>query len=188
MAPEEVDRIREIDLSESGEVVYKWVNGRVEATPEKWTRPGTYGDGWWRRAEKIRARLAGPAPTEAFGPAGPGGAVGGRGEEGGAAWGAFDGGRLVGFLALQYRLAEDVALLAALWVSREHRRQGIAAALTGEACRLAKESGARAMYVSATPSESAQGFYRSQGFRPTQFVHVELYRAEPEDIHMVKEL
>ena len=44
------------------------------------------------------------------------------------------------------------------------------------------------MYVSAVPSESAVGFYRSQGFTPTQEVDEELYALEPEDIHMTKTL
>ena len=39
-----------------------------------------------------------------------------------------------------------------------------------------------------TPTESAQGFYRSQGFRPTPFVHTEMYQREPKDIHMIKPL
>lgn len=34
MAPGEVDRISEIDVSENGDVVYKWVDGRVQPVPE----------------------------------------------------------------------------------------------------------------------------------------------------------
>jgi ribosomal protein S18 acetylase RimI-like enzyme len=166
MAAEEVDRISEIDVSESGQVVYKWINGRVEAAPERWHRPRSHSDAWKQKADRIKARLA----------------------RGGAAFGAFAGERLVGFVALQHRLADDVALLSALWVSRDHRRQGIATALTREVLRLARETGATAVYVSACPSESAQGFYRSLGFSPAVFVHRELYEAEPEDIHMVKRL
>jgi hypothetical protein len=53
---------------------------------------------------------------------------------------------------------------------------------------LAKDDGAREIYVSATPSESAMGFYMSQGFRPADNVNEELYKQEPEDIHMRKAL
>jgi len=166
MAIEEIHRIRELDVSERGGVVYKWVNGRVRAVPEKWERPASYGEGWQGRAESIKASLA----------------------KGGTALGAFSGDHLIGFIALRYRIAKDVAQLQALWVSRDYRRQGVAAALTTEAVRLAKDSGATALYVSAMPSESAQEFYRSQGFRPTEFVHRELYEREPEDIHMAKKL
>lgn len=166
MSVAEVHRISEIDVSESGDVVYKWVDGRVTAVPEGWQRPRSYGEGWQRRAEFIRARLA----------------------KGGMAFGAFDAGRLVGFIALQYELTGDVALLAALWVSRDHRRHGIATALVKAVEQAASENGAKAIYVSATPSRAAQAFYRTLGFRPTVFVHWELYDKEPEDIHMRKEL
>ena len=55
-------------------------------------------------------------------------------------------------------------------------------------CREAEVDGHAGIYVSATPSESAVGFYREQGFVPTLDVHPELYELEPEDIHMVKSL
>jgi hypothetical protein len=42
------------------------------------------------------------------------------------------------------------------------------------------------MYVSAVPSESAVGFYQSQGFEPTDTPIPTLFELEPEDIHMVK--
>jgi hypothetical protein len=42
--------------------------------------------------------------------------------------------------------------------------------------------------VSATPSRSAVGFYRSRGFQPTLDVNRELYERQPEDIHMVLDL
>jgi ribosomal protein S18 acetylase RimI-like enzyme len=73
-----------------------------------------------------------------------------------------------------------------LHVSRQARRQGVARRLTDEVVRLAREGGARELYVSATPSESAVGFYLRQGFRPTTRVDEVLYRLEPEDIHMVR--
>ena len=166
MHSNEVDRIREIDVSESGDVVYKWVNGRVEPTPEPWHRPADDAARSRRRADSVKARLG----------------------KGGVAFGAFDGGRLVGFIVLQYRLADDMALLAGLWVSRASRRKGIATALTGEAIRMAQQSGAKTVYVSACPSQSALAFYQSQGFRPWEFVHREMQEREPEDIHMIKQL
>ena len=41
------------------------------------------------------------------------------------------------------------------------------------------------MYVSATPSESAVGFYRSLGFEQVTAVNPQLFALEPEDIHMI---
>jgi hypothetical protein len=52
----------------------------------------------------------------------------------------------------------------------------------------ARREGARRVYVSATPSGSAVGFYRSQGFALTRDPVPELLALEPEDIHMIKEL
>jgi ribosomal protein S18 acetylase RimI-like enzyme len=78
--------------------------------------------------------------------------------------------------------------LAVLHVSRAHRRQGIATALTEIVHRLAVEAGAKKLYVSATPSGSAVGFYRSQGFELIDEPHPDLYALEPEDIHMIKTL
>ncbi len=102
--------------------------------------------------------------------------------------GAFDGSLLVGFAVLRYRLAERTAELAALFVSRAYRRRGIAARLTWRVVELAQADGADALYVSATPSESAVGFYLSQGFRVAQKVDGELFALEPDDIHLIERL
>ena len=78
--------------------------------------------------------------------------------------------------------------MVSLHVSRDYRRRGIAAQLIQELIRLAQENGARRLYVSATPSESAVGFYMSEGFVPTKHVNKELFDLEPEDIHMMRAL
>jgi ribosomal protein S18 acetylase RimI-like enzyme len=103
-------------------------------------------------------------------------------------WGAFDGDLLVGVMVYRPRLTEDMAQLVFLHVSNNYRRHGIATRLTAECIRLAQEDGAGQLYVSATPSESAVGFYQNQGFRPVQKPHPELYELEPEDIHMIMKL
>jgi ribosomal protein S18 acetylase RimI-like enzyme len=108
--------------------------------------------------------------------------------EGGVLLGALDDGRLVGIAILRYRLDEGMAQLAVLHVSRPYRRQGIASQLTEEVCRLARADGARSLYVSATPSNSAVGFYTNLGFTLVDQPHPELLALEPEDIHMIKAL
>ena len=110
-------------------------------------------------------------------------------ENGGVMLGAFDEeGLLVGFAVLRYQLAEGTAQLDALFVSQGYRRQGIATRLTSRVARLARADGATDLYVSATPSESAVGFYLSQGFRLADEVNEALYALEPEDIHMIRRL
>ena len=95
---------------------------------------------------------------------------------------------MVGIIVLRPRLTDEMAQLAALFVSRDYRRTGIATQLTHHLIRMARASGARRLYVSATPSRSAVGFYQSQGFGLVDRVHPDLFAREPEDIHMVLEL
>jgi GNAT superfamily N-acetyltransferase len=106
----------------------------------------------------------------------------------GTAIGAFDGDRLAGIAIYRPRLTETMGQLGLLHVSSSHRRQGIASCLFAEVLSLAHRDGAAALYVSATPSESAVGFYMSKGFLPTDTPHPELLAEEPEDIHMILQL
>jgi len=109
-------------------------------------------------------------------------------KEGGVLFGALDGDVLAGLAMLRYKLSDTTAQLALLHVSRAYRRQGIATRLFREACQMAREDGAEELYVSATPSESAVGFYLSEGSRLAMQVNEELFAEEPEDIHMIKKL
>jgi ribosomal protein S18 acetylase RimI-like enzyme len=102
--------------------------------------------------------------------------------------GAFDGDRLVGMAAFRPHLSDTTAQLALLHVSNGYRRLGIASHFFDEIVSMAFETGATQLYVSATPSESAVGFYTSRGFVWTQTPHPELFALEPEDIHMIKPL
>jgi GNAT superfamily N-acetyltransferase len=166
-----IGRLAEIDRSERVPVAYTYRDGELHSEAVDWHVPPWHieGDGPHSLAIMIRfcAQLL---------------------AEGGTMLGAPDGDRLAGVAIVRYRLTESMAQLAFLHVSRPYRRQGVAARLTEEAVRLARQDGARELYVSATPSESAVGFYLSQGFRPTDTPHPELFAREPEDIHMVKVL
>jgi N-acetylglutamate synthase-like GNAT family acetyltransferase len=102
--------------------------------------------------------------------------------------GAFDGDRLVGLAAFRPHLTDTMAQLALLHISNGYRRLGIASHLFDEVVALAHQSGATHLYVSATPSESAVGFYTSRGFAWTRHPHPELHELEPDDIHMIKPL
>jgi GNAT superfamily N-acetyltransferase len=108
-------------------------------------------------------------------------------DAGGALVGAFDADRLAGLALLGTQLAPGILQVAALYVSRPYRRRGIAGSLMAEMERLAADLGARALYVSAVPSESAVGFYLSHGFRPTEPLPAP-FAKEPEDIHMLLQI
>lgn len=165
MAVHELGRLVEIDVSEHGTVVYTFAGGQLSTTHETWYRPPWTAQSW--REESWITVL---------------------GVKGIRILGAFDSERLAGMAVLRPQLTENMAQLAALFVSRDNRRRGIARMLLDQVCRLAREQGHDRLYVSATPSESAVGFYLSQGFQPTEQVHPELYALEPEDIHMIKPL
>jgi ribosomal protein S18 acetylase RimI-like enzyme len=171
MKPSEISRIGEIDRSEHITRDYAYRDGHLESQAidcrvPRWSTDET-------SAHSVQSMVKQFAPILAAG---------------GVLLGALDGGRLVGLAILRYELTETSAQLAALYVSSGYRRRGIARRLTAEVIRRARAAGAAELYVSATPSESAVGFYRSQGFGLAESVHPELFALEPEDIHMTLRL
>lgn len=106
-------------------------------------------------------------------------------EAGGVFLGAFAGEELLGVAVVDGGFEPGLAWLAFLHVSRPYRRRGVATALWTRAVAVAAGAGARAMYVSATPTGSAVGFYLRQGCRLADPVHPRLFAEEPEDIHLV---
>jgi len=167
----EIDRIAEIDRSEHVTCGYFFREGKLEAEVVDWRVPRWSDNG---SMFSVQANVEAWTPYLTV--------------HGGAMFGAFDGGSLVGLSIYRPALTEDMAQLAVLHVSNGYRRQGIAARLTAECVRLTRADGAGWLYVSATPSESAIGFYTSQGFKLAKKPHPELYELEPEDIHMIKKL
>ncbi len=164
ITPDELEQLRELDVSEEGGVRLRALDGQVVATDCPWRRQRWDAAECARRIAELRARL----------------------DAGDAAYGAFDdAGRLIGLGIYQPQLAAGLSCLRGLWVSRPHRRQGIATALTQQMAQLTRRRGLGRMYVSACPSESAVGFYRSQGFELTDAPHPEMLALEPDDIHMV---
>jgi GNAT superfamily N-acetyltransferase len=84
----------------------------------------------------------------------------GRGDEGIlAAWGAFDGGRLIGVICLEHQLGLDTPNWMA--VDDAYRGRGVASALYAELEREARRRGIRRLWVTAR----APGFFLAQGFR-----------------------
>ena len=163
---DELTHIAEIDVTEDGDLIYRNVEGRLVVESTTWHRPR------WDAGECQR-RIADFSDDM---------------DRGDTVLGAFDGDLLVGAASLRYRLTEDMAQLVSLHVSQSQRRRGVATALVDEILRLAQASGAQRIYVSATPSDSAVGFYRSKGFDLAEQVDEELVALEPEDIHLIKGL
>ncbi len=105
-------------------------------------------------------------------------------ERGAMLLGAFEDRTFLGLSILEPRFENGLAWLAFLHVSRPYRRRGVATALWEEAALMAREAGAYKMYVSATRSASAVGFYLDRGCELAVPPHPDLFAHEPEDIHL----
>ena len=162
---QELTRAHEIDVSESNNVLYRYVDGILQTTEEPWTRPRWTAEKWQQRLQRWQATLH----PDLF-------------------LGAFIDEQLAGLASLRYQLTDTMAQLTTLHVSRAYRRQGVATALVQEVVRLVKAQGAQMLYVSASESTSAVNFYLSQGFQPTDSPDPVLFALEPNDIHMVMPL
>ena len=160
--------IGEIDRSERFEVEYTVVDGRLVVVPVSIANVPPWdpaGDGPF----SVAAKIAFCEPLV---------------ERGAEFFGAFDGDRVMGVAVLDPAYEPGLAWLAFLHVSRPYRRQGVASVLWDTALGIAGRSGATSIYVSATPSRSAVGFYLSRGCRLVEQVHPELFEMEPEDVHL----
>ena len=171
MEPQEIFKLRDIDRTEQIRIGYSYVNGKLEQTAVSWDSPAWKLEGDDSHSVESKIRFCQDHLD--------------RHAE---MYGAFDEEKLVGIGILQPDVALDMAELAFLHVSNHYRQQGIARTITEVLVAKAVAWGAKRMYVSATPSGSAVGFYLSQGFKPTDTPIPELFELEPEDIHMIKVL
>jgi len=78
----------------------------------------------------------------------------------------------------------DMLQLLFLHVSRARRDQGLGKRLFEMAKIVARQIGAKRLYISATPSEHTINFYLRLGCIVTREPDVELLALEPEDIHL----
>ena len=163
MHPEEVHLLSELDRSEHVTQCYKMNQGSMECIDVNWDIPQ------WVIEEKLEEW----APVaEGFN----------------NMWGAFQHGRLAGFVIYRRHLTEETAQLALLHVSRDFRGEGIGTMLINRALEKAVEDGKKSIYVSSCPTRNTVDFYMGKGFRIAAEPNMELFEMEPEDIHMVMEV
>lgn len=108
-------------------------------------------------------------------------------DKGATFFGAFDGDALAGMSVLDHnfvRSGNRRLNLEGLWVSANARGNGVGKALFQLAAQEAQKRGAKAMYVSATPSENTVHFYQNLGCTRADPVDSVLFEKEPEDIHL----
>lgn len=171
MEPDEVVRIADIDRTEIIRKGYRVKDGELEQLEVEWDSPawtskGNHPHSVEAQIDFCRGHLA----------------------KGGLMYGGFAEGQLVGVGLIRWDVRRNVAQLAFLHTSNGFRRQGIGDRIVQALITAAQERGDSGMYVSATPSESAVGFYLKHGFRLTIEPIPELFEEEPEDIHMLLDL
>ncbi|HUQ22118.1 MAG TPA: GNAT family N-acetyltransferase [Gaiellaceae bacterium] len=111
-----------------------------------------------------------------------------RFDRGGTFVGVFDAEALIGPSVLESALVgrdRDQMQLAYLYVSRIFRGRGVGLQLFEAAVSFAREAGARALYVSAAPTENTVDFYLNRGCVLAPEPDPALLAAEPDDIHLL---
>jgi ribosomal protein S18 acetylase RimI-like enzyme len=171
MAPIEAQRICEIDRTEVIRIGYVVQSAQLCKIDVNWDTPSFFleGDGEHTISHLVEFCLD-------------------HLRSGGRMRGAFHGEKLIGVGVIRPNIRHRMAQLALLHVSNGFRRNGIGSHLTREMINEVKAFGADRVYVSAMPSGSAVGFYLSHGFELVDDVIPELFKLEPEDIHMLKKL
>lgn len=172
LTADDVALIAAIDRSEHVDIQYGVVDGRLIERPVTMTEVPTW-DPTGSGPHSVAAHVEFCAPLIAAGA---------------VLLGAVDDERTVGLAVVDPAFEPRRAWLAFLHVSRPHRRRGAARALWDAAIDHAGAAGAESLYVSATPTGSAVGFYLRQGCRLASPVHPTLFANEPDDVHLVRPL
>ena len=102
-------------------------------------------------------------------------------------FGAFDGGRIIGFATVSHRtfgIAARYVQLVCFQISEKYRRQGIGRKLFSMACEEARQQGADRLYISGHSSKESQAAYRALGCSFAEEINEELAAAEPFDVQL----
>jgi len=106
---------------------------------------------------------------------------------GGAAYGAWDQGQLVGFARLavpRFGSENQYIDLAQFHVSLPYRGRGIGRELFGMACAGARELGASKLYISAHSARETMAAYRALGCVEAEEINRALAEKEPCDVQL----
>jgi len=108
-------------------------------------------------------------------------------KSGGAVWGVFESGNLVGFASLENCLfgsRKQYLQLSSLHVSYSARGKGIGKKLFAAVCEEAKKRNVQKLYISAQSSEETQHFYRAVGCVEALEYNAKLVAEEPCDCQL----
>jgi GNAT superfamily N-acetyltransferase len=171
MSPDEVDKVADLDRTERIRTGYEMRDDQLKKLDVHWDSPPWFTEGAGVHSIKAQIHFCREHLSR-----------------GGIMYGAFDGEILVGIGILTPDIQPGMDQLSFLHVSHGYRRDGIGYKIAAALQEASLARGAKQLYVSATPSGSAVGFYLDFGFQPVQEPIPKLYELEPEDIHMVKRL
>ena len=166
---EEIERVGEIDRTETIESIYYFTEGKLELVKE------FYKVSKWSN-EEVDLHII--SLNDIY-------------NRGGFIFGAFDVSDIAGIVLLDSQFIgrnKDQLNLAGLWVSKQYRQKGVGKTLVELVKEKALAIGAKKLYVSATPSQNTVDFYMKQGFELAGEINQRLYELEPEDIHMVRNI
>ena len=104
------------------------------------------------------------------------------------AYGAFDNGKLIGFIGLQKNLLGRRMIVDTLHVSAPYRGHGLGKKLFLRGIAEAKKRGAEELYISACSSKETISFYQAMGAVVTDRPIPQMVEEEPFDIQMVRKL
>jgi len=170
---DDIALLHDIDRVEQLEVTYRVVHGELVAADSDFVVPAWDPVGTGSHSVGALIEFAQPVL-----------------QRGGALFGVYRSGELLGLVLIDGEYTPDVAWLTMLYVTRSARRTGAASAMWTAAEEVARGAGAKKLYVSSAPTGSAVGFYFSRGCRLATKDEIipELFELEPEDIHLVCEL
>lgn len=162
---DELERIREIDRSETISESYRLEQGSLQLFPSPELVSGFDAAELEAIIDRQQTIL----------------------EHGGVAIGAFDGPMLAGVASVnRKRFGADAQYckMDILYTSNAYRNHRLGARLLALCREKGKAYGAKALYISATPTRNTVDFYLRHGARILSVPDPELFRMEPEDIHM----
>ncbi len=161
---DEVASVWNIDRREVIDNIYYLVDGKLELRPEHYDMRG------WPSS----AMESTPMLLDCY-------------DRGGWCYGIFDADKLVAVAMLESKFIgrpADMLQLLFLHVGYGYRDRGLGRQLFAQAAAVARERGARRMYISATPSEHTIHFYLGLGCVLSPAPEPELLALEPDDIHL----
>ncbi len=163
---DEITKIWSIDRSERIENTFYLEEGHLKLKPDPFE-----AQGWPPKAAEQHT----PGMFDCF-------------DRGGWFYGLFEDETLVGIAVLETKFigeTKDQLQLSFFHVDSRYRHKGYGKQLLELAKAEAKRRGAKSMYVSATPTENTIHFYLKQGCQLAAKPDPELFKLEPEDIHLL---